>query len=362
MVVPQNTRCNDRKRLPRRIRKLCPSSQHLRRTYRFHAISNMSGLKVSIIIPLYNKAPYVRRALESIAAQSLSDFEVIVIDDGSTDDGAAIVAGYSDARYRLIHQANAGPGAARNTGIAQSRGEFIAFLDADDEWLPSYLEESVRRLEQFGPEVSSVTSGYIEYPDCVSTESMWRKRGLTEGVHRVHPDTDPWRVVSMLAYMSPCSTVARRKVIQGWQGFYDREKCLFGEDAFLWLKVLLNHPVAFNLTPLVRFHREAAGLSKNLNGARPIEPFLTDPDDLIACCPPPLRVLLDKVLAIRAAKTACVLGYWGHWREAKLLMDRFTSAKNWRLPYYLPAVLCSTPVGATLGKTLRAVNFMSARH
>src|SRR4030095_7898994 len=129
----------------------------------------MSGLKVSIIVPLYNKAPYVRRALESIAAQSLSDFEVIVIDDGSTDDGAAIVAGYSDARYRLIRQANAGPGAARNTRIAHSPGEFIEFLDADDEWLPSYLEESVRRLEQFGPEVSSVTSGYIEYPDCVST-------------------------------------------------------------------------------------------------------------------------------------------------------------------------------------------------
>jgi hypothetical protein len=56
-----------------------------------------------------------------------------------------------------------------------------------------------------------------------------------------------------------------------------------------------------------------------------------------------------------------VLGYWGQWREAKLLMDRFTSAKNWRLPYYLPGVLCSTPVGATLGKTLRAVNIMSAR-
>jgi glycosyltransferase involved in cell wall biosynthesis len=105
----------------------------------------MSSLKVSIIIPLYNKAPYVRRALDSIAAQSLSDFEVIVIDDGSTDDGAAIVTGYPDARYRLIRQANAGPGAARNTGIAQSRGEFIAFLDADDEWLPTYLDESVRR-------------------------------------------------------------------------------------------------------------------------------------------------------------------------------------------------------------------------
>src|SRR6185436_8090728 len=318
----------------------------------------MCGLKVSIIIPLYNKAPFVRRALDSITAQTFSDFEVIVVDDGSTDEGATIVTDYSDPRCRLIRQTNAGPGAARNTGIAESSGEFIAFLDADDEWLPTYLEESVRLLEQFDPEVASVTSGYIEYPDGVSTESMWRKRGLTNGVHQLQPDSDPWRVVSMLAYMSPCSTVSRREAIQQWQGFYSREKCLFGEDAFLWLKVLLNHSVVFNLTPLVRFHREAAGLSKNLNGVRPIEPFLTDPDELIASCPPSLRVLLDQVLAIRAAKTACVLGYWGHWREAKSLMERFTSAKNWRLPYYLPGVLCSTPVGAVLGKTLRAVNVM----
>jgi hypothetical protein len=322
----------------------------------------MSGLKVSIVIPLYNKAPYVRRALDSIAAQTFSDFEVIVIDDGSTDEGPAIVADYPDTRCRLIRQANAGPGAARNTGIAQSQGEFIAFLDADDEWLPTYLNESVRLLERFGPEVASVTSGYVEYPNGVSTESMWRRRGLTDGVHQLQPNSDPWRIVSMLAYMSPCSTVARREAIRRWEGFYGREKCLFGEDSFLWLKVLLNHSVAFNLTPLVRFHREAAGLSKNLNGARPIEPFLTDPSNLIASCPPFLRALLDQVLAIRAAKTACVLGYWGHWRKAKLLMDRFTSAKNWRLPYYLPGVICSTPVGAALGKTLRAVNIMSSRH
>src|SRR6185436_3865509 len=130
----------------------------------------MSSLKLSIIIPLYNKAPYVRRALDSIAAQSLSDFEVIVIDDGSTDDGAAIVADYADPRCRLLKKANAGPGAARNTGIGQAQGEFIAFLDADDEWLPTYLEESVRLLEECGPEVAAVTSGYFEYPNSISTE------------------------------------------------------------------------------------------------------------------------------------------------------------------------------------------------
>ena len=319
-------------------------------------------MKVSIIIPLYNKAPYVRRALDSIAAQTFPDFEVIVVDDGSTDYGAAIVADYPDARVRLIRQANAGPGAARNAALAQARGELIAFLDADDEWLPSYLAESVRWLESPGSETASITSGYKDYPSAKSTEGMWRKRWITSGVQRVRPDTDASLVVSMLAYMTPCSTVARAEVVRKWGGFYDREKCAFGEDALLWLKVLLNETVAFNLKALVQLHREASGLSKNLRGSRPIEPFLADPNDLIASCPASFCALLDQVLAIRAAKTACVFGYWGRWREAKLLMDRFTSAKNWRLPYYLTGVLCSTPVGAALGKTLRTVNLMSSRH
>ena len=184
-------------------------------------------MKISIVIPLYNKAPYVRRALDSIAAQTFTDFELIVIDDGSTDDGAAIVEKYLDRRFRLIRQANAGPGAARNVGIAQARGEFIAFLDADDEWLPNYLAEGLRLFEEFGPEVASVTSGYIEYPSGVSTASIWRNRGLTDGVHRVHPETAPSLVVSMLAYMSPCSTLARAEVIRRWWLLRSREMYLW---------------------------------------------------------------------------------------------------------------------------------------
>lgn len=298
----------------------------------------------------------MRRALDSIAAQTFADFEAIIVDDGSTDDGAAIVADYPDVRFRLIYQTNAGPGAARNAGLALVRGEFIAFLDADDEWLPNYLQESVRLLESLGPEVASLTSGYIEYPSGESTESMWRKRGLTNGVQRVNADTEPSLVVGMLAYMSPCSTLTRAEVIRRWGGFYDRERCAFGEDAFLWLKVLLNETVAINLQPLAKFHREAAGLSKNLNGSRPVEPFLKDPSELEAACPPALRDLLRNVLAIRAAKTACVLGYWGHWREARSLVQRFTGAKNWRLPYHASAVVCSTPVGPVLGASWRVMS------
>lgn len=312
-------------------------------------------MRISIVIPLYNKAPYIRRALDSIASQTFSDFEVIVVDDGSTDGGGRIVADYPDARFRLIAQPNAGPGPARNRALAEAQGEFIAFLDADDEWLPQFLEESMLLLDGYGTDVASITSCYLEEPSGISREKMWRARGIMDGVHRLETNTAPFLAVQMLAYMSPCSTMVRGEVIRKWGGFYSRGKCLFGEDAFLWLKVLLNEKVAFNLHPLVRFHTEASGLSKNLEGARPVEPFLIDPKEIEAVCPPHLRHLLARILAIRAFKTACVLGYWGHWREAKSLLKRYATPDAWHLPYYMPGLVCCTPLGGGLGKTWRAL-------
>ena len=120
--------------------------------------------QVSIIIPLYNKAPYLARTLTSIQRQTFSDFEIIVVDDGSTDGGADIVRALNDARVRLIRQHNLGPGAARNAGITAARAEFVAFLDADDEWLPGYLEHGMSVFKRGRSDVVSVTSGYITLP------------------------------------------------------------------------------------------------------------------------------------------------------------------------------------------------------
>jgi glycosyltransferase involved in cell wall biosynthesis len=312
-------------------------------------------MRVSVIIPLFNKAPYIEHALRSVVAQTFTDFEIIVVDDGSTDGGLAIVEQFADRRLRIITQQNAGPGAARNRGLKEAQGEFVAFLDADDEWLPEYLEQSVRLLDEYGPNVASITSGYVEHPAGVSREKMWRARGVTSGAHRVAADTPPRLVAYMLAYMSPWNTVVRAGVLRRRGGFYSKNRCLYGEDSFLWLKVLLNETVAFNLKPLVRFHKEASALSKNLKGARPVEPFLIHPEEIEACCPPHLQPLLSRVLAVRALKTACVLGYWGHWREARWLKRRFAGAGDWRLPKYIPAQVCSTPLGGGLGKAWRTL-------
>ena len=99
---------------------------------------------VSVIIPVYNGERFLSAALDSVFAQDYRPMEVIVVDDGSTDHTAEIVSNYTEVRY--LHQANQGPGAARNTGIAVAHGEFVAFLDADDIWLPKKLNTQMGYL------------------------------------------------------------------------------------------------------------------------------------------------------------------------------------------------------------------------
>src|SRR5271157_5460413 len=113
-------------------------------------------MRVSVVIPLYNKAGYITRTLQSVAGQTFEDFETIIVDDGSTDGSGDLAAEFQDGRFRVVRQANAGPGAARNRGIEEARGELIALLDADDVWMPEYLASSLAMFDESGPEVAAV--------------------------------------------------------------------------------------------------------------------------------------------------------------------------------------------------------------
>jgi len=121
---------------------------------------------VSVIIPTYNRAHLVGRAIQSVINQTFRDFELIVVDDASFDSTEEVVKSFNDVRIRYLkHESNRGAAAARNTGIMLSKGEYIAFQDSDDEWLPEKLEKQVKVFETESLEVGVVYTGYYRLQD-----------------------------------------------------------------------------------------------------------------------------------------------------------------------------------------------------
>jgi len=120
----------------------------------------MLKAKVSVIIPAYNKASYIARAIDSVLLQKYANTEIIIVDDGSTDETPLVVERYS--KYvKYLQQDKAGPGAARNRGVQESSGKYLAFLDADDYWLEGFLEHTVKFLEEH-PDVDVVSTAYFK--------------------------------------------------------------------------------------------------------------------------------------------------------------------------------------------------------
>jgi glycosyltransferase involved in cell wall biosynthesis len=306
---------------------------------------------VSVIVPLYNKAAYIDRCLDSILGQSFADFELIVVNDGSTDGSDRVVERRRDQRVRLISQANAGPGEARNHGARWAQGALLAFLDGDDAWHPDYLKESVANMRG---EAVSLTWGMKIFPRGASTERRWREGGIPEGMFRASPDTDAGVIIAMLANMLPSSTVIRKSVFEEVGGYYAKDRCVYSEDAWLYLRLLLRYPAAFDYRPLTFRFEDASELAVNLRGARPIEPFLQDPESVTADCPAAMQPLLRQVLARRALKTATVYGYWGEFQHSRALLKRFVSARDWRLPYFATGLASCTPVSGWAGWIARA--------
>jgi glycosyltransferase involved in cell wall biosynthesis len=309
--------------------------------------------RISVIVPLYNKAAWIERCLESILRQSFGDFEVIVVDDGSTDGSEIIVGRCPDPRIRLIRQSNAGPGAARNRGVSEARAEIVAMLDADDAWSPDYLSESLRILDQHGERVACLTWAMMEFPARLSTERRWDRIGIPDGIYRITPQTPLSVLVGIVSNMLPSSTVIRRRIFQELGGFYAKSRCLFAEDAYLWLKVLLRYDVAFDRRALVDRHCDASELSMNVKGVRPVEPFLLDSAGVWESCPAELAPLLRRFLAARACKTASVYGYFGRHREARSLVRDFVSPGDWRVPFFPLALVGCTPAARWLGYVAR---------
>lgn len=201
---------------------------------------------VSVIIPTYNRHAFLADAIDSVLAQTYTDLEVIVVDDGSTDSTALMVKERfgPDPRVRYFYQNNAERCVARNRGIAESRGEFLAFLDSDDLWLPSKIEKQVRLFAD-NPDVGMVYSWWsdIDVDGNHLQDNGWMgMEGQTHGLI--------FRQLLQGNILSLATSVVRRSVINDVGGFTLNPGLLCFEDWELWTRISYKHRIEFVPEPL----------------------------------------------------------------------------------------------------------------
>ena len=211
-------------------------------------------MKVSIIMPVYNKLPYIQKSIESICQQTYTDWECLVVDDGSTDGSGKLIDDMvgRDARFIVVHQINAGVSMARNRAISKATGIFLAFLDADDWWSPLYLEKMVGMMKQCdragiigsnyvkvrnGKEYTffdEVPTGYIEYFKLYNsiaqplwTGSVMIRREVMESVRLTSED---FRMLGKEEFR---------------EDVYFKPWLKIGEDFDMWVRIAIKYPVAF---------------------------------------------------------------------------------------------------------------------
>jgi amino acid adenylation domain-containing protein len=272
---------------------------------------------ISVVIPLYNKRNYVSRALYSVLNQTFQDFEIIIVDDGSTDDGPSIVQSIKDPRIRLFRQANAGPGAARNRGVRESTSEFVTFLDSDDEYLPHFLQASLDNLLAHPDCALSVANHYRGIEKTLATDIFPFNIGITDGPWRLPPESEPAFVWGSLIFMQTWVIMARREVLEEFGGFYENH-CTYAEDQYCWLKILLNRKIYRDTTPLFWYHSENSELEMfSRTSTTPIWPFLTDPDPIRESCPEEYRQTLERLFVYAArlnysyiVSNPEIIGFW----------------------------------------------------
>jgi len=210
-------------------------------------------VKISIVIPLYNKEHEIKRTLNSILAQTFQNFEIIVVDDQSNDGGPDIVKSFNDPRISFIEQEHRGVSYTRNHGVNLASCEYIAFLDADDEWMPKHLETILRLVERYS-DAGMYTTAWKRHTN--SGEIKWAN-------YQCIPN-HPWEGILPDYFKSAAfgdspvnasSVVIPRKIFQDLAGF--NEGYWYGEDTDLFGRIALRYPVAFSWELGAIIHEDA---------------------------------------------------------------------------------------------------------
>lgn len=209
--------------------------------------------KVSVIIPTYNSMRYLPETVESVLKQTHQDFELLLVDDGSSDQTVQWAFGLADPRVKVISQQNQGVCVARNAGIAQAQGEYIAFLDHDDLWQPTKLEKQVRCLDD-NPAVGLVHTWMV----------LVDEYGKSTGrVMSSNAEGDVWKQTLEQNTIASSSVMVRRCCLETVGVFSPSRDLYTVEDWDLWIRIATRYPFALIKEPLLSWRQHANNGSKN---------------------------------------------------------------------------------------------------
>lgn len=292
---------------------------------------------ISVVIPAYNASQCIERAIDSVLAQTFADYEIIVVDDGSTDNTAEIIRQYGD-KVKYIRQDNAGVSVARNTAIAAAKGDWIAFLDADDEWLPEKLflqMELVRR----NPDLRWCASNYYQSDGRTSAPVA-----NTEVVRKALAGRDYFENYFSSAAKGICRIITTvimvHKTVFNDVGLFD-PGLLRGQDVDLWWRIAHRHPrIGYIAEPLATLYLDVANVvltkrrlaTKRGQGTRKLVALhlrLAEEEGSLSEFKPYARKLLRKSLIATI--------YHGFKTDARITVKQFSSffPWYWRIGTYL---------------------------
>ncbi|MCC5613066.1 glycosyltransferase [Nostoc sp. CHAB 5834] len=214
----------------------------------------------SVIIPVYNKAGYIKKCIDSVIDQTFSEFELIIIDDGSTDDSLAIIRQFSDPRIKYKVQKNAGVSATRNNGVKIAKYDNVAFLDADDWWHPDFLEEADKLVRAY-PAADLYGTNYYYVKN---GKQRVEYKGLPSTFHAGYIDYVSVYATSFCALINCSFVIVRKDAFLREEGF--RSTLRFGEDFDLWIRLALHGNVAYLNKPLAFSNQDVEVTNRAIGG------------------------------------------------------------------------------------------------
>jgi len=197
---------------------------------------------LSVVIPLYNKEYNIEKTIRSVLAQTFQDFELIIINDGSTDTSLKKVEALNDQRISVFTIKNQGVSSARNYGVSKVQTDYIAFLDADDIWLTNHLENLNQLIEKF-PDCGLYCAAYEKQYKSVTTPAVYKNIPKVNGWMGIVADYFASSINNSIAWTS--ATLVPKTVLETLNGFDEAITLGAGEDTDLWIRVALQYPVAF---------------------------------------------------------------------------------------------------------------------